>query len=109
MCDPPEPDSAAGLGLGLDRRTYVRYGRRMRYEVDVTIPEPLDDRTQRFLESACCSANRLIRFEGGTHSISLTVEVAGMCREDAIRSAVREVAMIFPACESEKYGEPRQL
>ena len=81
----------------------------MRYEVDVTIHQPLDDRTERFLESARRSANRLIRFSGSSRSISLTVEVAGMCREDAIRSAAREVAGIFPACESEKYSEPRQL
>jgi hypothetical protein len=81
----------------------------MRFEVDVTIPKSLDDRTERFLEAARRSANRLIRFKGGTESISLTVEVAGMGREDAIRSAAREVAGIFPACENEKYSEPRQV
>lgn len=81
----------------------------VRYEVDITIPKPLDDRTQRFLESARRSANRLIRFRGSSDSISLTVEVAGMCREDAIRSAAREVAGIFPACENERYSEPRQM
>ena len=80
----------------------------MRYEVDVTIPKSLDDRTARFLESARRSANRLIRFKGGADCIRLTVEVSGMCREDAIRSAAREVAGIFPACENEKYGEPRE-
>jgi hypothetical protein len=79
----------------------------VRYEVDVTIHQPLDDRTERFLEAARRSANRLIRFTGGGESIRLTVEVAGMCREDAIRSAAREVAAIFPACDSERYGEPR--
>ena len=62
-----------------------------------------------FFESARRSANRLIRFQGGPESIRLTVEVAGMCREDAIRSAAREVASIFPACENEKYEEPRQV
>jgi hypothetical protein len=81
----------------------------VRYEVDITIPRSLDDRTERFLESASRSANRLVRFRGSADSISLTVEVAGMCREDAIRSAAREVAGIFPACENEKYSEPRQV
>ncbi len=80
----------------------------VRYEVDVTIHQPLDDRTERFLEAARRSANRLIRFSGGGDSIRLTVEVAGMCREDAIRSAAREVAALFPACDSERYSEPRQ-
>jgi hypothetical protein len=79
----------------------------MRYEVDVTIARSLDTRTEQFLEAARRSANRLIRFSGDAKSINLTVEVAGMCREDAIRSAAREVAGIFPACDSEKYGEPR--
>ena len=78
----------------------------MRYEVDVTIARPLDARTEQFLEAARRSANRLIRFSGDANSISLTVEVAGMGR-DAIRSAAREVAGIFPACDSEKYSEPR--
>ncbi len=81
----------------------------VRYEVDVTIPQSLDGTTERFLESARRSANRLIRFTGGADSINLTVEVAGMCREDAIRAAVREVAGIFPACENEKYNEPRPV
>ena len=79
----------------------------MRYEVDVTIARSLDARTEQFLEAARRSANRLIRFSGDATSISLTVEVAGLCREDAIRSAAREVAGIFPACDNEKYGEPR--
>jgi len=79
----------------------------MRYEVDVTIARPLDARTEQFLEAARRSANRLIRFSGDANSISLTVEVAGMGREDAIRSAAREVAGIFPACDCEKYSEPR--
>ena len=81
----------------------------MRYEVDIAIPRSLDERTERFLESARRSANRLIRFRGGADSIVLTVEVAGMCREDAIRAAVREVAGIFPACENERYTEPRPM
>ena len=81
----------------------------MRYEVDVIIPKSFDERTEQFLESARRSANRLIRFTGSAETICLTVEVAGMCREDAIRSAAREVAGIFPSCEHEKYSEPRQV
>jgi len=33
--------------------------------------------------------------------------VAGLCREDAVRSAVREVASIFPGATDGRYGEPR--
>lgn len=79
----------------------------VQYEVDVIIPKGLDGRTECFLDSARRSANRLIRFSGSGESIVLTFGVAGMCREDAVRSAAREVAGIFPGCESEKYGEPR--
>jgi hypothetical protein len=80
----------------------------MLYEVDVIVPRPLDERTRRFLEAVQRSANRLVRFGGTAESTTLTVEVAGMCREDAVRSAAREVAGIFPACADEKYSEPRQ-
>jgi hypothetical protein len=31
-----------------------------------------------------------------------------MWREDATRAAAGEIARIFPACNDEKYGEPRQ-
>jgi len=82
---------------------------RMRYEVDVTIPRPLDERTRRFLAAVQRSANRVIRFSGDRASVRVTVEVAGLCREDAIRSAAGEVARIFPASVDEKYGEPRQV
>ena len=80
----------------------------MPYEVDVTIPKPLDDKTRRFLDAVRHSANRVIRFGGDNASIKLTVEVAGMCREDAIRAAAGEVARIFPASADEKYSEPRE-
>jgi hypothetical protein len=56
----------------------------MQYEVDVTIPKALDDRTRRFLEAVQNSANRVIRFDGDAGSIRLTVEVAGQCRDDAL-------------------------
>jgi hypothetical protein len=78
----------------------------MRYEVDVTIPRPLDEPTSRFLEAVCRSANRVNRFRGDSAGIHLTVDVSGMCREDAIRSAVREVAAIFPGRTDGTYGEP---
>jgi hypothetical protein len=78
----------------------------MHYEVVVTIPKALDDRTRRFLDAVQHSANRLVRFTGDPSSIKLTLEVAGMCREDAIRAAAGEVARIFPASSDEKYGEP---
>ena len=80
----------------------------MLYEVDVTIPRPLDDHTARFLEAVCRSANRVTAFRGDARGTHLTVEVAGMCREDAIRSAVREVAGIFPGRTDGHYGEPRE-
>ena len=78
------------------------------YEVEVTLPRALDDQTRRFLDAVQRSANRLVRFGGNSDSIKLTVEVAGMCREDAISAAAREVARIFPSSNDEKYCEPRQ-
>jgi hypothetical protein len=80
----------------------------MHYEVDVTIPAALDERNRRKLEAAERSANRIVRFEGDTRGIRLTVDVAGQSREEAIRSAVREVARLFPASDDERYGEPRR-
>ena len=80
----------------------------MQYEVDVTIAKPLDDRTRRFLDAVQRSANRVVRFTGNSASTKLTVEVAGLCREDAVRSTAAEVARIFPASNDERYGEPRQ-
>jgi hypothetical protein len=80
----------------------------MRYEVDVTIPRPLDEATARFLEAVCRSANRVSGFRGDGAGIHLTVEVSGMCRDDAVRSAVREVAGIFPGRTDGRFGEPRE-
>jgi hypothetical protein len=80
----------------------------MLYEVDVTIPRPLDEPTGRFLDAVCRSANRVTRYRGDDQGILLTMEVVGMCREDAVRSAVREVASIFPGRTDGRYGEPRE-
>jgi hypothetical protein len=80
----------------------------MQYEVDVTVQHALDERTERFLTSVQRSANRVLRFRGDHRTVTLTVEVAGLCREDAIRGAAGEVARIFPASCDEKYSEPRQ-
>jgi hypothetical protein len=90
-------------------RTYVRYSAGMRYEVDVIIARPLDERMRRFLDSVQHSANRVTRFAGGEASITVTVEVAGTCRTDALRAAAGEVARVFPGCSDEKYGEPREI
>ncbi len=78
-------------------------------EVDVIIPKPLDDSTRRFLDAVQISANRLVRFGGDETSTSLTVDVAGLDHEDAIRAAAREVARIFPACEDKRFGEPKEV
>ena len=80
----------------------------MHYEVEVIVPRALDDRTRRFLDSVQRSANQLVRFNGDSASIKLIVDVAGMCREDAVRAAAGKVARIFPNSNDEKYGEPRQ-
>ncbi len=98
---------AQGREFALALRTYVRYGHRMQYEVDVTIPRPLDQSSRRFLDAVQRSANRVIRFGGDDRSIRLTVEVSGMCREDAVKAAAGEVARIFPASNDERYSEPR--
>jgi hypothetical protein len=50
-----------------------------------TSADPQDDAVQR-------SANRLIRFSGDIASTRLTVDVAGLNREDAIRAASGKVA-----------------
>jgi hypothetical protein len=80
----------------------------MHYEVDVTISKALDYPTRRFLTDVQRSANRILRFTGDDRSIRLTVDVAGLSREDAVRAAAGEVARIFPSSSDEKYGEPRQ-
>jgi hypothetical protein len=80
----------------------------MHFEVDVTVSRPLDERTDRFLSDVTRSANQVVRYRGDDRSVTLTVEVAGLCREDALRAAAGEVARIFPASSDERYGEPRQ-
>ena len=81
----------------------------MNFEVDVIIPRALDDTTRRFLDAVQRSANRLVRFGDDETSTSLTVNVAGLDHEDAIRAAAREVARIFPACEDKRFGEPKEV
>jgi hypothetical protein len=81
----------------------------MRYEVDVTIARPLDDRTRRLLEAVQQSANGVARFEGDPGSLTLTVEVSAGDRTNALRAAAGEVARVFPGCSDEKYAEPREL
>jgi hypothetical protein len=80
----------------------------MLYEVDVTVRRPLDDQATRFLDSVQRSANRVLRYRGDAKTITLTVGVGGLCREDALRAAAGEVARIFPASRDEKYSEPRE-
>lgn len=80
----------------------------MLYEVDVTLALPLDDQNRRFLDAVQHSANRVVRFTGDGGSTTVTVEVAGMCRADAVRAAAGEVARIYPGSNDERYGEPRE-
>lgn len=81
----------------------------MRFEVDVTIARPLDDRTRRFLQAVQQSANGVARFGGDDRSVTLTVAVSAGDRTGALRAAAGEVARVFPGCGDEKYAEPRQL
>jgi hypothetical protein len=78
------------------------------FEVDVLLNQGLDESTRRFLQSVQASANRVIRFDGDDRSVRLTVDVAGMTRDEAIRAAAGEVSRIFPASSDEKYLEIRQ-
>ena len=73
----------------------------MRYEVDVTIPRPLDERTREFLDACRRAANPVVRFSGDGRAIRLTVEVAGLSRNEAMRAAAGEVARILPNCDAE--------
>ncbi len=79
----------------------------MRYEIDVLVNRPLDEQTARFLEAVVASANQVVRFRGDDRSIRLTVNVAGLNRDDAIRSAASEVARIFPGHRDEHYLDVR--
>jgi N-acetylglutamate synthase/N-acetylornithine aminotransferase len=79
----------------------------MLYEVDVTVPRPLDERTRQVLDACRRGANQVVRFDGDGRSIRLTVEVAGLSRTEAIRAAAGEVARILPDCDAE-FSELRQ-
>jgi hypothetical protein len=81
----------------------------MLFEVEVTIPMPLDDSTRRFLDAVQRSANRLVGFSGDNSSTNLLVEVTVMRHEDAVRAAAGEVARIFPNRGDQRYGEPREI
>ena len=81
----------------------------MHYEVDVVVRHPLDERTRRFLTDVQRSANQVVRFRGDERAVCVTVEVAGQCRDDAIRAAARQIARIFPASQDEKYSEPHPV
>jgi hypothetical protein len=79
----------------------------MVFQVEVTVRQPLDEKTRRFLEAARLSANRIIRFTGDGRFIKLTVEAAGLTHDEALRSAAGEVARILPASKPE-FEEPRR-
>ncbi len=67
----------------------------MRYEVEVIIPNPLDEKTRQFLNAVRSSANRVVRFRGDGRSTMVTVRVDGVMKDDAVRAAAREIASIF--------------
>jgi hypothetical protein len=73
----------------------------MRYEVEVVVPRPLNDKTAQFLSAAMLSANKVLWFCGDGHCVRLTVEAVGMTRNEAIRQAAREIAKIFPTDKPE--------
>jgi len=79
----------------------------MHFEVDVIVQHPLDDRSRRFLTDVQKSANRVVRFRGDERTITVTVETHAYDREGAVRSAIGEVARIYPAARFEPTGEPR--
>jgi len=91
----------------LDRRTYVRYGAPMHFEVDVVVQHPLDERSKRFLADVQRSANRVLRFRGDDRTITVTVEAHAYDKDGAVRSAVAEVARIYPTVRFEAQGQPR--
>ena len=55
----------------------------LHHAVDVLRNRPLTDQTRRLLEAVVTSANRVVGFRGNDQSICLTVNVAGMTRNDA--------------------------
>jgi hypothetical protein len=99
--------SNARLISPLATRTYVRYLPTMRYEVDMVVQQPLDDKATRFLTEVQKSANRVLRFHGDESSITIVVEAHGMHQDDAIKSARGQIARIYPGAEYQAVGEVR--
>ncbi len=81
----------------------------MHYEVDITVPRPLDDQSLRFLTDVQRSANQVLRFRGDDSSITLTVEAHAMDRDGAVGAARREVAAIYPKSDFGAISEPWPL
>lgn len=79
----------------------------MHFEVDVMVQHPLDERSRRFLTDVQRSANRVIRFSGDERTITVTVEAHAYDRDGAVRSAIGEVARIYPSVQFQPVGEPR--
>jgi hypothetical protein len=79
----------------------------MRYEVDMVVQTPFDDRARRFLAAVQSSANRVLRFRGDASSITITVEAHAMDRGGAIKAARREIAHIYPGGDYLEVGDPR--
>ena len=80
----------------------------MHYEVDVIVDHPLDERSRRFLSDVQKSANRVVRFSGDDTTITLTVEAHAHDGEGAVRSAIAEVARIYPMAAFQQVGQPRR-
>jgi hypothetical protein len=81
----------------------------MRYEVDVIVQHPLDERAGRFLSDVLRSANKVVGFRGDDRTITLTVEAHAMDRQGAVGAAIREVASIYPLVQFRASGPPRRL
>jgi len=81
----------------------------MHFEVDMVIRHPLDEQAERFLRSVQRGANRVLRYRGDERCIVVTVEAHAYDRDGALRSAVQEVAHIYPSMAFEASSEPRLL
>ncbi len=66
----------------------------MHFEVDISVPRPLDDRSLRFLTDVQRSANRVLRLRGDDECITLTVEARGLDGAAALRIASREAGQV---------------
>jgi len=82
-------------------------GLEMRYEVDVIVHHPLNSQVERFLASIQRSANTVLRYRGDDKQIVLTVEAHAYDPEGARRTAVQEVAHVYPLERFEARGVPR--